>query len=251
MKKSKLFNFAIVFVLIYSLTPIIFAQEADIVPLLKKIENGQKEEAQAKLPDLIKEYPNSSNVLFLKAVLMENGQQAVAIYNELLKKYPNSKYADASLYRIYSYYYALGMYSAAKSFLNKLKKDYPGSPYIDIAQKNVPSKDKILVKDKTLLSDSVKVTKHITDNENSNEIFYTIQAGAFTVLANSQALKKNFDDAGYYSIIEDKNVGGTVFHVVYVGKYLNEDDAKKFLQVINLKYNLNGRIVKTNLPAGR
>ncbi len=34
-----------------------------------------------------------------------------------------------------------------------------------------------------------------------------------------------------------------MFHIVYVGKFVEEDDAEGFLQVINKKYNLSGRII--------
>ncbi len=44
--------------------------------------------------------------------------------------------------------------------------------------------------------------------------------------------------------IKEKNVGGTVFQVVYVGKFLVRNDAEDFLHIINSKYNLNGRIVE-------
>ena len=47
-----------------------------------------------------------------------------------------------------------------------------------------------------------------------------------------------------FSEIKEKIVGGTVFQVVYVGKFLVRNDAEDFLQIINSKYNLNGRIVE-------
>ncbi len=230
------------------LTPLIHAQEFDIIPLLKDIEKGRREEVLGKLPGLIKQYPNSSNILFLEGVLTENGQQAVAVYNKLIKKYPGSKYADAALYRIYTYYYALGMYSFAKIYLDRLNKDYPGSPYTGIAQKNIPSKDKVLIDTRNGKPDSVKKDSFSDAEKNIEKIFYSIQAGAFTVLANSQSLKKNLEDAGYYSAIIDKNVAGTDFHVVYAGRYNTEDEAKKYLQIINSKFNLSGRVVKISLP---
>ena len=63
-------------------------------------------------------------------------------------------------------------------------------------------------------------------------------------MENAQNLKKDFDDSGFKSEIKDKNVGGTVFHVVYVGEFETEDDAKNLLQVINKEFNLDGRVVR-------
>ena len=243
----------IIFLIITLFPPLytINAQDIDIVPYLKQIEDGNKEQVQGKLPELKKEYKSSANVLFLEGVLTENGQNAVEVYTGLLKKYPHSKYADASLYRIYTYYYALGMYSTARTFLSQLKKDYPESPYLKIAEKNIPEKDNVVGENKKEIPE--KIVKNQKPVESGQEVqdSLTIQAGAFSLLANAELLKKEFKRSGYFTWIEDKTVAGTIFHVVYVGNFRNEDEAKKFLQIINSKFSLDGRIVKSNLPGGR
>lgn len=40
-----------------------------------------------------------------------------------------------------------------------------------------------------------------------------------------------------------KEVGGSLLNVVIVGKYSNQEEAKKQLQTINSKYKINGRII--------
>lgn len=223
----------IIFILfLFSIPSFISAQDVDIVPYLKQIESGDKSDVEMILPELKSKYPNNPSVMFLDGVLTTNGQDAVTIYSKIVNSYPSSKYADASLYRIYSYYYALGLYDAAKNHLNKLKKEYPQSPYIKIADKNIPSEDEITVADKK----PVEVPE--TDYN------FTIQAGAFSKLLNAQALQKDFADSGFKTRVKEKNVGGTVFHIVYVGNFLSEDEAKNFLQVINKEYKLDGRIVR-------
>ena len=117
-------------------TPQILAQEVDIVPYLKMIEQGKMEEAKSELLDLKTDYPKSSNLIFLEGVLTENGQDAVVLYQKLVDEYPKSAYADAAIYRIYSYYFALGLYNTADKNLDKLKKDYPESPYLKMASSN-------------------------------------------------------------------------------------------------------------------
>jgi tetratricopeptide (TPR) repeat protein len=229
------FNFILLFLLYISNPSAIIAQDVDIVPYLKQIESGKKDDVEELLPDLKNKYPNSPSVMFLEGVLTENGQDAVAIYSKIVNSYPQSKYADASLYRIYSYYYALGLYDAAKNHLNRLKKEYPESPYIKISDRDIPSEDEITVVDKK---------KTETPKTNYN---YTIQAGAFGKLQNAQSLKKDFNDSGFKSEIKDKTVGGTVFHVVYVGEFLSEDEAKNFLQVINKEYKLDGRVIRMEM----
>ncbi len=210
----------------------LFSQDVDIVSYLKQIESGEKNEVEKKLPELKEKYPNSPSVMFLEGVLTENGQDAVSIYSKIVNSYPGSKYADASLYRIYSYYYALGLYDAARNNLNRLKKEYPNSPYIKISDRNLPSEDEVTVEKK-----EEKETP-------KTDYSFTIQAGAFSKLNNAQGLKKDFNDSGFKSEIKDKTIGGTVFHVVYVGEFVSEDEAKSFLQVINKEYKLDGRVIR-------
>lgn len=228
MKNS--FKYLIIFFLILS-TKSLFSQDVDIVPYLRQIENGEKSKVEKKLPDLKKEYPNSPSLMFLDGVLTENGQDAVAIYSQIVDYYPYSKYADAALYRIYSYYYALGLYDTAKKQLDKLKKNYPQSPYIKIAEKKIPSENE------------TTTTEQKPDEKKQIDYKYTIQAGAFSKLENAQSLKKDFQDSGFFSEIKEKVVGGTTFEVVYVGKFVSEEEAKNFLQVINSEFKLEGRVV--------
>jgi len=209
----------------------LFSQDVDIVAYLKQIENGEKSKVEEKLPDLKKEYPNSPSLMFLDGVLTENGQDAVAIYSKIVDYYPYSKYADAALYRIYSYYYALGLYDTAKKQLDKLKKNYPESPYIKIAEKKIPS------------DDEGSPGEQKPDVKKQIDYKYTIQAGAFSKIENAQSLKKDFEDSGFFSEIKEKVVGGTTFEVVYVGKFATENEAKNFLQVVNSEFKLKGRVV--------
>ena len=241
--KKNLFTLLFLALLI-SLTGRVFAQDVNIVPYLKQIEKGDKKKVEAILPELKKQHPDDPSVMFLDGILTENGQEAVAVYNKIIQKYPRSRYADAALYRVYSYYYALGMYSAAKSKLLELQKNYPQSPYIEIAKKNIPQKDSV-ISVKTPLKDSTGA-KGKTESVENNNYPYTIQAGAFSVSANAESLKKSFMQNGYYSRVEDKVVAGTTFHIVFVGRFNSEDDARKTLQTINSKFNIDGRVIKTN-----
>lgn len=206
------------------------AQEVDIIPYLKKIEQGKAEEIKTKLPELKQDYPNSSNILFLEGVLTENAQDAVSVYQKIIEKYPKSAYADAALYRIYSYYFALGLYNTADKNFEKLKKDYPESPYIKMAAQNV--------------TDQNQIPSQITQPTEAGEFNYTVQAGAFTNKDNAASLSKEFVNAGMYSVIKEKNVGGTTFNVVYVGRFINRSDAEDFKAIINSQFNVSGRVVE-------
>jgi tetratricopeptide (TPR) repeat protein len=214
----------------------LYPQEVDIVPYLKAIENGNVGQAKDALINLKEKNPADPSVMFLDAVLKENGQEAVVIYQNIVDNYPKSKYADAALYRIFSYYYALGLYDTAREKLKQLKESYPESPYINIADQNLSSLENI--------QEEVKSNK---EEENvsvpEEEYKFTIQAGAFTNLQNANNLAAEFENAGIYSQVGEKTVGGTTFHVVYAGKFVKYEDAENFLQVLNSRFKLNGNIV--------
>jgi cell division protein FtsN len=182
--------------------------------------------------------------MFLEGVLTDDGEKAISIYKDLVKKYPQSKYADASLYRICTYYFAVGKYSDVKSNFKKLKKYYPQSPYIKLTERDIPDED---VTDEKEVNENDKTASDIAVKPADSKSYkYTIQAGAFTIADNAKSLKSDLENAGYFTTIEDKTVGGASFHIIYVGKFVNQEDAKSFLQKLDKKYNLNGRVVSIN-----
>jgi len=215
----------------------IIAQEVDIVPYLKMVEQGKIEEVKANLLDLKTDYPKSSNLIFLEGVLTENGQDAVVLYQTLIDKYPKSAYADAAIYRLYSYYFALGLYNTADKNLNKLKKDYPESPYIKMAAANV-------VKNEVEETNEQTNTTPVENSDVEKKFVYTIQAGAFTSAANAASLKKEIENTGLVSFIKEKSVAGTVFNVVFIGKYETKKEAEDFLPLANARFGIAGRVVE-------
>jgi tetratricopeptide (TPR) repeat protein len=222
--------------LFFALSFNLSAQEVNIVPYLKQIENGKAEEVRYELIGLKENYSGDPSVMFLEGVLTENGQKAVVIYQKVVDDYPDSKYADASLYRIYSYYYALGLYESANEKLNKLITDYPKSPYIKIAKQNqLPVTPDITQED---------ISNQKKEDFNGIEYKYTIQAGAFSNNENAKALQLKFEKSGIFSEIKDKLVAGTTFHIVYVGKFITENDAESFLMTINDKFEISGRVIQ-------
>jgi len=225
-----------IIILGFLLSSNIFSQDINIIPYLKQIEAGNKKDVEKQLPSLISKNPNSPSVLFLEGVLTDDGEKALITYSKILDKYPKSKYADAALYRIFSYYYAAGEYYNAKKCLEDLKKDYPTSPYIKIAERDIPEADQTAVSEG---QESNQIAE-----ENTPKYKFTIQAGAFTNPSNAAALKNNFEDNGFFSEIKHKVVAGTTFRVVYVGKFEDKEEAENFLHVINREFKLDGRIVE-------
>ncbi len=226
----------LILLLIFCSSVKLFSQEVDIVPYLKAIENGNIAEAKEALVDLKTKYPGDPSVMFLDGVLKENGQEAVVIYQDIVDNHPKSKYADAALYRIFSYYYALGLYESAREKLKQLKTFYPTSPYIQVADQN------LLLLEKSDVQETVTQTTETKPKTEENYKF-TIQAGAFTNLENANKLVGEFEASGIYTQLAEKIVAGATFHVVYAGKFEKYEDAESFLQVVNSRYKVNGSIV--------
>jgi len=223
-------------VIIILFSSLLFSQ-ANIVPALKDIEKGDLIGARTKLGTLLGKFPSDPSVNFLDAVLTEDGVEAVNKYTQIFNQHPQNQYADAALYRTFSYYYSLGVYKKADGLLSKLKNEYPNSPYIKAADRTLPSED-IYYKSKEANEPESKPIREIVAEKQ-----YSIQAGAFLNKTNAENLKKKFENDKLYSSIFPKEVGGSLLNVVIVGKFSEREEAEKQLETINKKYKLNGRIV--------
>ncbi len=226
----------IITLLVLFIAIVIYAQSPDITGALKDIENGKVESAETKLAKLKSNYPLHPDVIFLDAVLTGEGNKALEKYKTVYEKYPQSKFADAALYRMFSYYYSVGSYKRAEKYLNELKSKYPDSPYIKAADRTIPSNDEIT------LDESEPPAKEQQSLQRKE--YYTIQAGAFTNYENAKKLHKKFIAAGYISQITSKEIGGSFLNIVTVGKYSSRQEAEKFLKILKRDFSLEGRIKK-------
>ncbi|OIO16630.1 MAG: hypothetical protein COZ80_01405 [Ignavibacteria bacterium CG_4_8_14_3_um_filter_37_9] len=220
--------------LLFFFTEKSFSQEYNIIPLLKKVEEGKSSEVKDELQPLLKRNPGDPSLLFLTALLTEDGAKAKENYLKIVKTFPKSKYADAALFRIYSYHTAIGDVREAAVYLNKLKAEYPKSNYL-------PSVENIA----SLNSEENEIRETIPlKNELASREQFTIQVGAFSSIKNAEVLKTDLEDSGYEVEIAEKNVGGTIFNVVCLGKFENKKSAEKILDKINNDFKLNGRVVQ-------
>jgi tetratricopeptide (TPR) repeat protein len=226
----------IIFFLLFCISSI--AQEVNIEKQLRLVENGNYQSAASDLEKLKEQNPDDPSVLYLDALLTKDGKEASGKYKIVSEIYPQSKYADAAVYQIYSYYYAAGNYTSADKYLDKLKTDYPSSSYLKmIENKNVD--------EKSLNASTVSDKSEKSVNRNNKELDrFTIQAGAFLVRSNAEKLQENFSNGGLISEIKEKKVGGSTFFVVNVGKFKTEDEAQGFLNVYIQSRKIDGIVVK-------
>ena len=209
-----------------------FAQNINIIPSLKKIEQGNLKEAKNDLIKFKKINPNNPEVIFLDAVLTEDGAKAQKLYDLISTTFPSSKFADAALFRSFSYYYALGLYKKASEVKTLLTSRYPNSPYLNNTNRVFPLTDEVLL-----------VSSAPYKPKSYNNVKFTIQAGAFSNFQNAENLKEKLLESGYHASIKPKTVNGKTLHVVTVGSFTDKGEAITFLKIFKDKYNFSGRIV--------
>ena len=216
------------------------AQEVSIVQYLKAIEDGEVETAISGLNTLKRTNPNDPSVIFLDAVLTEDGNAAVTKYQAIYEQHPKSNYADAALYRVFSYYYSLGIYKRADNLLSKLKSDYPSSPYIKSANRTIPDIEEVANEEVTTKEVTPVVQPFSTASDKYN---FTIQAGAFLNIENAQSILKAIQQDGYPAELGTKSVGGSTLNIVTFGHLQNEGEADPLLSYLKNKFDLNGRVI--------
>ncbi len=230
-----------IFVISLFIYSALVAQEVDIVPALQQIENGNIKSAETILRELKTKNANDPSVIFLDAILTKDGEEALKKYSTILEKYPSSKYADAVIYRIFSYYYSLGYYKKAETYLDRLKKDFPESPYIKTADRKIPDIEE------QPPQHVVTTPKHVQPEKTEIKTYnFTIQAGAFLSVDNAKKLCDQLNKENYFTEITTKEIGGSILNVVNVGRFTTEEESKAVLDLLEKRFNLKGRTVPIN-----
>jgi cell division septation protein DedD len=230
-------------VLFFFSATVLYSQEVDITSALKSVEVGKIDAAQTELQKLKENNSSDPSVIFLDAILTKSAEESIKKYSTVFEKYPKSKYADVSLYRVFSYYYSLGYYKKAESYFKRLKIDYPASPYIAAADRKIPESEEINIPPINTTNTNDTTKNNSTNQPQKEKAKFTIQAGAFLSVENANHLKEQLSKGGFPSEIINKVVGGSLLKVVTTGQFMNEAEAKSSLSQIEAKYNLKGRVI--------
>jgi hypothetical protein len=208
----------------------------DIPKRLEMIEKGQAEQVKAELPTLLTNYQNNPGVMYLQGVLTTDGTEAAKIFQSIVDNFPKSEWADDALYKLYQYYYSIGLYKTADQKMTQLKQDYPYSAYaVDQS-----SASKETAKDtSTQIADVIKPKSTVQKFSTS----FTVQVGAFSTLQRAEELKSFFEGKGYSSNIFTMVTNGKKLHKVWVGEFQNQDDARRFAAEVKKKFTLESIVV--------
>lgn len=208
--------------------------EPDIRQRLELIENGQADVVRAEMPALMTNYQNNPGIMYLQAVLTTDGAEAAKLYQGIVDNFPKSEWGDDALYKLYQYFYSVGLYKTAEQKLVQLKEEYPFSAYA--VEQNPIEEEKPVIREKpSIVKPQGTVQKFATN--------FTVQVGAFSTLQNANDLKSKFEKEGYTSNIFTIVTNGKKLHKVWVSEFQTYDEAKKFTAEINKKFNLTAIVV--------
>lgn len=112
----------------------LWSQHASIRAKILAVAEGRVEEIRRQIPALLNEYPNDPGVLFLSAIVENDGPKALQLYQRIVREFPTSEWADDSQWRIVQYYALLRDTAAARAALAEYQQRYPLSEFLIHAQ---------------------------------------------------------------------------------------------------------------------
>ncbi|HTX19541.1 MAG TPA: SPOR domain-containing protein [Bacteroidota bacterium] len=259
------FQFALLaLVLSFALTAPVFAQlsEPEVRKRLDFIYNGQAERVRIELPTLQKQYPNDPGVAYLDAILTTDGVTAVKKFQTIVDQFPQNEWADDALYKVYQYYYSVGLYKTADEKFQQLKEQYPNSLYVVglaeeqkasvVHQEPAPEPKK---PDTTSAAPAVEPSPaEVTVQPPTDTAAvvaapappvgkFAVQAGAFSTDQNARKQVDFFATIGKKAMISTKVSGGRTLYVVSLEGFTTEQEARNTIAELKSKYNIESIIV--------
>ena len=222
--------------------PALRAQSADaeVTKYLAMIQGGQTEQVKAEIPSLLSKYPNNPGVLYLQAQTTSEGAEAVRIYQSIVDNFPASEWAPEALFKVYQFYYALGLYRTAEMKMTQLKKNYPASGRAtgggEVDTGTLPE---------DMPESPAAGTPAVADAHASSTAHFTLQVGAYTTQANAEKQKAFFEGQGYMVEMISRVKENKSLYLVLVGTYPSAEDAKAKGAEIRAKFHIDS-IVTTN-----
>ena len=229
------------------------------------IEQGKIDGVKENLPELISKYPKNPGVLYLKALLTQDGKSAIKQYKKLLKQYPNSKYAPDAAMKIGEYLYARGLYTQAATLLKNIPIKY--SRFIGIQRATnlminsfnaIGEADSARYYALIIKSMFPKVDTDISSLKKQNkplaQVFdfnkkkldlgpYVIQIGAFGSRENARRLKLQVTQLGHDVSINNVESNGKILYAVRVNRFKSKKQAENIGKDIKSKIGVEYRIL--------
>ena len=239
---------------------IILSQNIDLYFSL--IDEGELDGVKENLPELLSKYPSDPGVLFLKAVLTEEGDSAIDQYKNILKKFPKSIYAPKAAMKIGEYFYARGLYTQSATLLKNIPVKYPRFPQMQrLTDLMINSFNAIGESDSAkyygLMIKSMFPAVETNIERNDSKLFqvfdfnkkskaygpYIVQIGAFSSRENANRLKLQVSQLGHDVTINKVDSNGKTFFAVRINRFKSKKKAEQLGKDIKSKLGVNYRVL--------
>ena len=226
------------------------------------IDEGELDGVKENLPELLSKYPNDPGVLFLRAILTDDGELAISRYKYILENFSNSVYAAEAAMKIGEYFYARGLYTQCATLLKTIPIRYPRYPQMQrLTDLMINSFNAIGESDSakyySLIISSMfpAIETNIESKDNKlSQVFsfrkksenlgpYVIQIGAFSSKDNARRLKLQVSQLGHDVSINKIDSGGKTFYAVRVNRYKSKRKAEEVAKDIKSKLGVNYRVL--------
>ena len=216
----------------------------DVQQLVDLVNRGQGDVVKAELPSLLSRYPNDPGILYVQALLTSEGAEAVRMYQSIVDNFPKSEWADDALYKVYQFYYSLGLYRTAELKMAQLKREYPSSKYVTSGTTAETAKlpEEVQKPPVQQQKSPDPAAPAATDSPSLTAVF-SLQVGAYTALSNADRQKKYFEDLGYTVEVISRVRDGRSLYLVLVGSYRTYEEAKARAAEIKQRFNVDSFVL--------
>lgn len=220
--------------------------EQDVRDRLELIHAGKSEQVHNELPILLRQYPDDPGVKYIDAYLTVNGDQAVKKYQSIVDRYPNNEWADDALYKVYQYYYAVGLYKTADAKLAQLNEQYPASIY---AKRETKAGEKITPaaaeKQEIKTEQPAAETKQGIPVAPPSSGKFAVQVGVFSQERTALREAERYSTVvGRQAMVFSKQSGERTVYAIGFDGFESEQSAREFGTELNTKYNIEWFVVK-------
>jgi cell division septation protein DedD len=225
----------------------------DVQQLVDLVNRGQGDVVKAELPSLLTRYPNNPGILYVQALLTSEGAEAVRMYQSIVDNFPKSEWADDALYKVYQFYYSLGLYRTAELKMAQLKREYPSSKYITssagpeavkpAAEAQKPQQKPAATPPPAKPTAAPAAPAESPAQQAGETGLFSLQVGAYTALTNADRQKKYFEERGYTAEVISRVRDGRSMYVVLVGAYRTYDEAKARAAEIKQRLNIDSFVL--------
>tara|TARA_Y100001958_G_C21115749_1_gene461398 strand:+ start:173 stop:940 length:768 start_codon:yes stop_codon:yes gene_type:complete len=226
------------------------------------IEEGELDGVKENLPELLSKFPNDPGVLFLRAVLTEDGESALRQYRYILENFPKSKYAPDAAMKIGEYFYAKGLYTQCASLLKNIPVQYPRYPQIQrltdlminsfnaIGEIDSAKYYALIIKsmfpkiDTNVQNQDKKLSQVFSFRKKTENLGpYVVQIGAFSSKENARRLKLQVSQLGHDVSINKVDSNGKSLFAVRINRYKSKREAEEIGKDIKSKLGVSYRVL--------